>query len=361
MRIALTHPWCWPHVQRGGERLFADLSRYLVEAGHDIVTVSAGPRPRRVASDRHLVIEHRALSAAWLRRLDVDQPLTYLPQAAWSLRRAEPDVIHGMYHLDGLAARMARRAPHVVHLQGMPTRASLRGRPVHRRLFPWAVAEASELVVVSHAAAASLRHEFGLRSRVLHNGVHLADFTRSSAARSDTPSILFPGAPDDPRKRLDVLVEAIGLLAQRGRHVELHVASPVPAEVVERLRGELGPSVRFLQVRDPTQMVDAYRRSWITCSPAVREAFGLVFVEALASGRPAVGVRDGGVPEVIREPRWLAQPDDPGDLANTLDRALQDADEPGSEAGCRALSQGFDWSARGPAFEQLYEDITTGR
>ena len=43
---------------------------------------------------------------------------------------------------------------------------------------------------------------------------------------------------------------------------------------------------------------------------AIREAFGLVFVESMATGVPAVGVDDGGVPEVVSNPRWLARPDD---------------------------------------------------
>ncbi len=105
-------------------------------------------------------------------------------------------------------------------------------------------------------------------------------------------------------------------------------------------------------------MAGAYARAWVTCAPAVREAFGLVFIESMAAGAPAVGVCDGGVPEVIPDPRWLAVPDDPESLAAALEHALQDSQDPTTADRCRAHAASFDWKARGPAFESLYREVS---
>jgi glycosyltransferase involved in cell wall biosynthesis len=58
------------------------------------------------------------------------------------------------------------------------------------------------------------------------------------------------------------------------------------------------------------------------------EAFGLVFLEAMASGLPVVAVRSGAVPETVidHETALLSAPDDAEGLANNLLKLLLDPD-----------------------------------
>jgi glycosyltransferase involved in cell wall biosynthesis len=362
LRIALTHPYCWPAVQRGGERLFADLSRYLATAGNEVVSISAETgRRHRSRHDRIDEIRVRGWEPSWLGRYDIDQPVTYLPQAAVALRRARPDVIHGMFHLDGVAARLSGRRPYLVHIQGMPLRANLERRRVHRTLFRPSIQGAAAVIAVSRAAADALASEFGIEATPILNGVFTDDFRRGSAGieRSPDPTILFPGAPDDQRKRLDLLIDAVDRLGPAWPGLRLQIAAPVPDTTRAKLEARLGPAVVFLAVPNPSAMAATYAGAWVTCLPAVREAFGLVVVESLASGTPAVAVDDGGVPEVLGEPDWLAPPDDGDGLAAALDRALRaSAEDPAITDRCRALASPFDWSVRGPQFEALYRAIT---
>ena len=75
------------------------------------------------------------------------------------------------------------------------------------------------------------------------------------------------------------------------------------------------------------------------------ETFGLVIVEAMACGRPVVGVRAGSVPELIDERVGeLAQPDSAASMAQAIRRLYQrDPDALGVNARQRAL-QRFTWS-----------------
>jgi alpha-1,6-mannosyltransferase len=75
------------------------------------------------------------------------------------------------------------------------------------------------------------------------------------------------------------------------------------------------------------------------------ETFGLVIIEAMACGRPVVGVRAGAVPELVDERVGeLAEPDSGASMAQAIRRLYErDLDALGTNARERAL-QRFTWS-----------------
>lgn len=69
------------------------------------------------------------------------------------------------------------------------------------------------------------------------------------------------------------------------------------------------------------------RRAFAECTcfalPSTGEGFGLVYLEAMAAGRPCVGVRAAAVPELVTpETGVLAEPGDPAALAAALAECL---------------------------------------
>ncbi|MHB1504709.1 MAG: glycosyltransferase family 4 protein [Acidimicrobiales bacterium] len=347
MRIVLSHPTSWPTVRRGMERLLADLERYLGENGHDVSAVSASARSMPLALPTSL------------RRHLPDRAITYQARIALTLRHERPDLVHGLHYLDGIGSRLGSPVPYVLHLPGIPTRAALAGRRLRKRLFAASLEHAGAVIAMSHAAADALADAFDAKAVVVPNGV----FTEEMAAnarpvrRSCTPSVLFPGDATDPRKRIGLLADALELVRTRWPGIRLVVAWPIDEPSRRELERRSRVDVEVREVPDPAAMASLYAEAWVTCLPSVGEAFGLVFVESLACGTPAVGVRDGGVPEVLGEPAWLADPDDPADLARTLNRALRDSCSPLTASHCRELAQPFDWSIVGPRFVSLYEEV----
>jgi len=78
------------------------------------------------------------------------------------------------------------------------------------------------------------------------------------------------------------------------------------------------------------------------------EGFGIVFMEAALSGKPAIGGKNGGVPEAIEDgvTGLLVDPEDIGAL-NTAIGSLLDNSELRQTMGARALLRArteFDWS-----------------
>jgi glycosyltransferase involved in cell wall biosynthesis len=62
---------------------------------------------------------------------------------------------------------------------------------------------------------------------------------------------------------------------------------------------------------------------------SVREQFGLVLVEGMACGVPAIAVNRLGPAEIIDDGRtgWLVEPDDTGQLADAITSASENGDE----------------------------------
>lgn len=76
------------------------------------------------------------------------------------------------------------------------------------------------------------------------------------------------------------------------------------------------------------ELLDLYRRAHIFVHVALTEAFGQVFIEAMASGTPIIGTAVGGVPSVLENggAGWLVPPSDRDSLALAISRLASDRD-----------------------------------
>jgi len=85
--------------------------------------------------------------------------------------------------------------------------------------------------------------------------------------------------------------------------------------------------VHFISGLTREQLVAAYRHADIFALPSSGEGFGLVFLEAMAMGKPVVGGNHGGIPDIIQEgvTGFLVPHGDVGQLANRLERLLTNA------------------------------------
>jgi glycosyltransferase involved in cell wall biosynthesis len=130
-----------------------------------------------------------------------------------------------------------------------------------------------------------------------------------------------------PIKNPQIIVQACGLLAQRGVRARLFVAGDGEMlDELKRLTTQLGIAgrVHWLGlVSNPTQLLQA---SDLFLLATVGEAFGLVLPEAMACGVPVVGARGGAIPEVVKdgETGILVEPLDPVSLADGIEKLARD-------------------------------------
>lgn len=108
----------------------------------------------------------------------------------------------------------------------------------------------------------------------------------------------------DNYKGVDTLIEALPLI--RKTYPLTHLRIVGQGDDGPRLRGlaaDLGvaKSVEFIGQIDDEHLRAEYEACDLFALPSRKEGFGLVFLEAMTHGKPCIGARAGGVPEVITD------------------------------------------------------------
>ncbi|MCW2779404.1 MAG: phosphatidylinositol alpha-mannosyltransferase, partial [Frankiales bacterium] len=270
--------------------------------------------------------------------------------------RGRLDVWHATSTGDAAAASLAGgRVRSVFTDHGFPARRSRAARPDHR-LHDVVVRHVDSYVCVSQAAGACLRTDYGRTPDVVPPGVRCD--AHAPAPRSPVPVLLYAGSLVEERKGLPLLLEAAALLradepalevwlSGQGDAGPLLAAAPAAARAAVTRCGPL----------DDAALRDAYARAWVMVLPSRAESFGMTVVESLASGTPAVVLRDGGGPPEVVDDDAVGRRADatPADLARACAEALELARRPGTVEACRTHARRYDWDAAVvPALERLY-------
>ncbi len=131
-----------------------------------------------------------------------------------------------------------------------------------------------------------------------------------------------------PRKRLEVLLRAAAILRETIPQLQIRIVGNGPErkrlmQVSEELR--LKQVVQWVGDVSIAELAEEYNRSDMFCLPSVQEGFGIVFLEAMAAGKPIVAARAAAVPEVVRH-GILVEPQNVEALAEAILRLYQDPD-----------------------------------
>jgi glycosyltransferase involved in cell wall biosynthesis len=108
----------------------------------------------------------------------------------------------------------------------------------------------------------------------------------------------------DTYKGVDTLIEALPLVRREFPFAHLRVVGggdDLPR--LQALAGKLGvaSAVHFTGAIDDVALRHEYAACDLFALPSRKEGFGLVFLEAMTYGKPCIGARAGGVPEVIND------------------------------------------------------------
>lgn len=181
------------------------------------------------------------------------------------------------------------------------------------------------------------------------------------------PYILCVGRLADPRKRIELLLEACAGLPdslRNGIRLVLAGSSP-PSDGFWRLADDLGLRERVTYVERPEtdHLVRLYQGASVFVLASDEEGFGVVVIEAMACGIPVVATRCGGPDGIIADGKdgYLVPPGDAAALSSRLRQLLEDQGlnvRMGRQAR-RTIEQRYDARIVGPAFADTWERMTT--
>lgn len=312
----------------GAERVQDLLGKCLPSQGYDVTFICVKPgkfAEARSASDSPIV------NLPMRNRFDLWQ----IQRLAQLAREEAFDLLHAHTPRTAMLAMGASYLtgiPFIYHVHSPTARDSTRRLQnwLNQRIEQTSIARAAKLICVSHSLAGHVR-SLGVpaeRIAVVHNGVpQVGELTERE--KPQTEWTLGTVALFRPRKGLEVLLEAMAQLREKGHQVRLRAVGPFETPEYE---AGIHAQVARLQLQDAiewvgfTRDVNAQLRQMdLFVLPSLfGEGLPMVVLEAMAAGTPVVATDVEGVTEAIVDGRSgiVARPNDPAHLAERIEAVL---------------------------------------
>lgn len=146
----------------------------------------------------------------------------------------------------------------------------------------------------------------------------------------DRPYILCVGRLSDPRKNIDLLLEAYASLPDSLKEkTELVLAgssAPDRAFWSRTDQLQLSHCVRFVSRPNAAELLHLYQEATVFVLPSNEEGLGVVILEAMACGIPVISTRSGGPDNIINDgvDGFLVECNDCLAIADRLEQLLSD-------------------------------------
>lgn len=303
---------------------------------------------------------------------------------------AQADVVHlhALWSLSNIQlSRAARslRKPLVVTVHGMLDRWSMEQSRLKKRVFLALCGRRFlESAAIVHFTADREREQSirwipgaNRHTRVVPCLFDLAPYRQMPGpdlARQAFPALTRPGAKIlylsrlHPVKGIDLLIEAAAVLRRRNLPLQLLIAGPGEDDYRKSLESQvtrLGISDRthFLGMVSGPEKISLYQAADVFVLPTKQESFGIVLVEALASGAPVITTKGTDIWGEIEKAGGLIVPRQAEPLADAMEKILRD-EQLRTSLGKQGRDYVFEWLAHDRVagqYEQLYADALARR
>lgn len=347
----MTHPYSWPEVRRGAERIIMETARALAGRGHEVTVFTTGNQAG--TSDFHgarIVRFRRIFSRDWMHEHWFGWRVT--PHLARGF-----DVVHSFMPRDALAAIRTRRIGGHTTLydeMGVPYLIwdTLRDRGARRKV----VSNVDIYGCMSQYALDALRSSSDRVGVRIPGGVRMSEF-QPVPEREPAPTLLFSGAFDEGFKGVASLLKALPMVAEIEPDVRLWLSGPGDGKALfAAAPEEARRRTEIMPLGEPSDQAERYARAWVAVQPSVGESFGMVTLEALACGTPVVTSDQGALQELVSATTGaVSEAGNPESLAKAVLHAIDLARDPATIGACRSSAEPYDWDTGvAPLLEDLY-------
>lgn len=363
------------------ERVCCEMSKQLPQ--HCSVTIYSKLSGDAPAVEQQGLVTHR--------RFHASDRKAYMRQVIRDLRRSKPDIIQ-IENRPLIASQLRRYFPSLPIVLSLHSTTFVNPKTYGRRLLARCLSRVDRIIVNSAFLADWLARRLGVPrkkltvcypgvdtelfvSRFQPAGRERREMMREELGYANKTIVLFVGRLI-PLKGVHHLLaafrrviaehpEALLLICGSAKYGSDRLTPYV--KKLHQLGGTMPNHVRFVPFIPHSSVVSWYLAADIVVVPSTgEEAFGLVNVEALASGAPVVAARVGGIAEIIRhdvngcliDPKRMQE-----ELAHALNDLLRDHNRRGAmgKEGTSTVARQFTWRMTAARYAAVYEQIVAAK
>jgi phosphatidylinositol alpha-mannosyltransferase len=371
MRIALVSPYDFPYPGGVTQHIYY-LDKHFRELGHHVKIIApcAGADPEKLP-DNVVVTTTRVISIPFS---GSKARIPYSPMVNWRVRKAlheeDFDIVHAHEPMTLPVPVMA-----LTHSRSVNVGTFHAYRDRHliyeygRRIFQPFFDKLDGKIAVSEAAKDTVARYFGGEYVIIPNGIDAERFGSDQVRPLDKyadgrPIILFVGRLE-PRKGFRYLLRAFPHVKEQFPQARLVVVGAYDkeemADHVLYAREQHLTGVKFVGRVSDEELPRYYRSCTVFCAPSTGfESFGIVLLEAMATGKPTVATNIPGYRDLLEDGQegFLAEPKDERSLADALIRILSDPQLQRSmgDRG-RVKAQQYSWRQVALRVLEVYEEL----
>ncbi|MDH4208047.1 MAG: glycosyltransferase family 4 protein [Anaerolineae bacterium] len=375
MRIALVSPYDYP-FPGGVTQHIHYLDKHFRELGHQVKIIApcAGPEPENLP-DNVVVTTNKVISIPFS---GSTARIPYSPLVNWRVRKAlheeDFDILHAHEPMTlpvpimalthsravNVGTFHAYRDTHVIYKYG-------------RRIFQPFFDKLQGKIAVSEAAKDTVARYFGGEFVIIPNGIDVDRFGGEHVSPIEQyldgrPNILFVGRLE-PRKGFRYLLQALPYIKEEFPKARLIVVGAYRKDEVTAhllyVREHHLTGVKFVGRVSDDDLPRYYRTCDVFCAPSTGfESFGIVLLEAMAAGKPAVATDIPGYRDLLANGKegLLAEPKNERALAQAIIHILKNPDlQRSMGAEGRAKARQYSWRRVALRVLEFYEELLTSK
>ena len=224
----------------------------------------------------------------------------------------------------------------------------------------------SARIAVSEAARETLTTHLETDAVVIPNGIYAKRMNGKVRPEWSGQTIGFMGRFEEPRKGLEVLLNALPIIAKSLPDAKLLIAGPgEPESITKKLDPEIRERITFLGRLTEEEKADFMSSVGAYVAPNTGgESFGIILAEALAGGAAVIASDIPAFAAVLENGKYgrLFKSEDSVSLAKSVIELIKNQDERVklSKNG-KEYAQKFDWDTVAEQIFEVYEMAIVGQ
>lgn len=280
------------------------------------------------------------------------------------------DLIHAHVALpDGFASMRVKAKYHkplIVTIHGQDLQVTLYRNAQCKKHLSEVFEQADRMIVVSTKLKRIAQAEFGYSEKiaVINNGITPEKLRAEADNLPPTYRTILSVSNLVASKGIDLNLIAILKLVERHPKLKYVIIGDGPEmKILVELASNLGLAgrVEFLGRLPHDEVMDYMATADIFSLPSWREGFGVVYLEAMAHGKPVIACRGEGIEDVVinGETGLLAQPKDIDSLVEAIDFLLSNPDKARAigERAKKLVLENYAWAKNTEKTIQVYKEV----